>query len=125
MDEGEVYVRPFPEVDSGKWQISMGGGEDPLWSPDGRELFYRNGNSVIAVDVQTEPTIQVGKPRVLFQRAHFSNNYHMWDIDPDGKRFLMIKQPPVTDDERTSEIPRKINIVLNWFEELRERAPAN
>jgi hypothetical protein len=110
-------------VDSGKWQVSMGGGEDPLWSPDGRELFYRNGNSVIAVDVQTEPTFKVGKPKILFQRAYFASRYHMWDLSPDGKRFLMIKQSTITDDEPTSAIPRKINIVLNWFEELKERVP--
>ena len=119
--EGEVYVRPFPEVDSGKWQVSIGGGEDPLWSPDGRELFYRNGSSVIAVDVQTEPTFTFGKPKILFERAYFSSSYHMWDLSPEGKRFLMIKPIAVTDDESTSGIPRKITIVLNWFEELKER----
>lgn len=51
----EVYMRPFPEVNKGKWQISTGGGESPLWSPDGRELFYRNGGAVMAVPVDTNP----------------------------------------------------------------------
>jgi serine/threonine protein kinase len=123
ITEGEVYVRPFPEVDSGKWQVSTGGGEDPLWSPDGRELFYRSRNSVIAVDVQTEPTFKAGKPKILFQQAYFSSSHHMWDLSPDGKRFLMIKRLAVTDDESTQGGPRKINVVLNWLEELKQRVP--
>jgi Tol biopolymer transport system component len=123
--EGEIYVRPFPGANSGKWQVSTGGGEDPLWSLDGRELFYRNDNSVIAVEVQTEPTFKVGKPEVLFQRPYFSSSYHMWDLSPDGKRFLMIKMPAVITDLATLEIPRKINIVLNWLEELKDRVPVN
>jgi Tol biopolymer transport system component len=106
-------------VNKGKWQVSSGGGQDPLWSHDGRELFYRNGDSVFAVDVQTEPTFKVGKPRLLFQKAYSSWNGHIWDLSPDGKRFLMIKKA----DTAAAGIPRKINVVLNWFEELKQRVP--
>jgi serine/threonine-protein kinase len=122
--EFEVYVRPFPEVDKGKWQISTGGGRDPIWSHDSRELFYRNGNSVIAVDVQTEPTFNAGKPALLFQGAYFSgiaNKGHIWDLSPDGKRFLMMKESEAATS--TSSGPQKINIVLNWLEELKQRVP--
>jgi serine/threonine protein kinase len=124
--ESEVYVRPFPEVDKGKWQVSTGGGRDPIWSHDGRELFYRSGNSVIAVDVQTDPTFKAGKPALLFQGAYFSGiagKGHIWDLSPDGKRFLMMKESEAATS--TSSGPQKINIILNWTEELKQRVPVN
>ena len=61
----EVYVRPFPNVDDGRWQISRGGGISPRWGPDGHELFYRSG-AMMAVEVQTEPNFSPGVPQVLF-----------------------------------------------------------
>jgi serine/threonine-protein kinase len=66
----EVYVCPFPEVSNGRWQISTAGGNSPLWSSDGRELFYRNGDSVMAVTVQTRPTFKAGKPEILFRGSY-------------------------------------------------------
>ncbi len=63
----EIYVRPFPDVNKGRWQVSTSGGDSPLWSPDGRELFYRNGDFVVAVSVETEPAFKCGKPMSLFQ----------------------------------------------------------
>ena len=65
-----VYVRPFPEVNKGKWQVSTSGGDSPLWSPDGRELFYRSGDAVMAVSVETEPTFKPGKPEISFSRRY-------------------------------------------------------
>ena len=62
-----VYVRPFPDVNEGKWQVSSNGGNSPLWSPDGRELFYRNGDATMAVAVETELAFKHGKPRFLFK----------------------------------------------------------
>jgi len=113
--KAEIYVRPFPDVNRGKWQVSSDGGENPLWSLDGRELFYRNGDSVIAVAVQAEPAFIAKKPEVLFQGKYDPS----WDISHDGKRFLMIKKVVSTTDVG----PRKINIVLNWFEKLKQRVP--
>jgi serine/threonine protein kinase/Tol biopolymer transport system component len=122
----EVFVRPFPEVDNSKWQISTNGGSSPLWSPDGRELFYRSSdNSAMAVAVETKPTISFGTPETLFR----STNVHIgpgegttWDIHPDGKRFLMMKRAAASTS--SSEASRqKINIVLNWFEELKQLVP--
>jgi Tol biopolymer transport system component len=112
----EIYVRPFPEVEKGKWQVSIGGGRLPLWSHDNRELFYRAGDSIVAVDVQTEPTFKAGKPKILFQGVYLA-----WDLSPDGKRFLMIKEAGTPSS--SAGIPRKINIVLNGFEELKQRVP--
>ena len=121
----EVYVRPFPEVNKTMWQVSTSGGRDPLWAPDGRELFYRNGNSVMAVEVETKSAFSPGKPKVLFQGEYISgstSNLNPWDISHDGKRFLMVKE--ATRVSTTAEASRPtINIVLNWFEELKERVP--
>jgi eukaryotic-like serine/threonine-protein kinase len=116
----EIYVRPFPEVNKGKWQVSSSGGDSPLWSRNGRELFYRSGDSVMAVAVQTEPAFKLGNSESLFRGKYLSWSFwagHTWDISPDGKRFLMIKQ------SGSAEIPGKINVVVNWFEELKQRVP--
>jgi serine/threonine-protein kinase len=120
-DQSEVYVRPFPEVNKSKWQVSTSGGHSPLWSPDGRELFYRNGDETMAVRVETEPIFKPGKPTVLFRGAYFKalGSLTAWDISPDGKRFLIVKEAKPT----AAEVPRKINIVVNWFEELKQRVP--
>jgi hypothetical protein len=85
-------------------------------------LFYLNGDSVIGVDVQTEPTFKAGKPKPLFRGAYFSGIGHTWDLSPDGKRFLMLKE--AGSGGSSAGNPRKINIVLNWFEELKQRVPA-
>ena len=122
----ELYVRPFPDVNKGKWQISTGGGDSPRWSPDGREIFYLNstGDSVMAVPVETEPTFSAGKPRMLFQKIFVAGWQESlpYDIHPDGKRLLMIK--PSTGDATVTG-PHKITIVLNWFEELKQRVPVD
>jgi serine/threonine-protein kinase len=120
--KNEIYVRPFPDVNKGRWQVSTNGGETPLWSPDGRELFYLNGDAVMAVAVATKPTFNiVGTPQILFRGTYVPSREHdTWDIAPDGKRFLMMKEAGVT----AGGGPRKINIVVNWFEELKQRVPS-
>jgi Tol biopolymer transport system component len=115
----EVYVQPYPGP-GGKWQISTEGGAEPVWNPNGRELFYRSGDKMMAVDIATQPGFAAGKSRMLFQgryeHASFpSSNY---DVSPDGQRFLMLK--PV---EQEQAAPTQINVVLNWFEELKRRVP--
>ena len=121
----EIYVRPFPDVDKGRWQVSKDGGDSPLWSPDGKELFYRKNDEVIAVSVETEPIFKTVKSETLFQKNYVSRtgqHFTPWDIHPDGKRFLMMKES--TGDETTKETLRPtINIVANWFEELKQRVP--
>jgi serine/threonine-protein kinase len=120
-----IFVRPFPEVDQGKWQVSVDGGQSPLWSPDGRELYYLNEDAIMAAQVNTEPTFSPGKPKTLF-RGNYVTGYQEnpeWDITPDGKRFIMIKPVAGVGDESSTESPRKINIVLNWDVELKQRVP--
>jgi len=114
-----VYVRPYPGPDI-KFLVSeesKGGGE-PVWSPDGTELFYRSGNRMMVVSVQTEPTFLAGKPEVSFEGSYRSTplpaGLQYYDISPDGQRFLMI---------RTDQAPAQINVVQNWFEELKRLVP--
>jgi hypothetical protein len=120
----EIYVRPFPDVDGGRWQVSTSGGTNPLWSRECRELFYRNGDAVMAVSVKTDPSFSPDTPRALFRGTYASPNPVFgtpWDISPDSKRFLMIKEPAA--DNSTAGAPHRINIVVNWLEELKERVP--
>jgi serine/threonine protein kinase len=132
--KGEIFVRSFPDVTKGKWQVSTSEGNSPLWSPDGRELFYRSGDATMAVEVEREPTFKRGNPKVLFRGKYWPVNsipsaITVWDISPDGKKFLMIKPSGAQAGEATAEKPAtapprpKINIVLNWFEELKQRVP--
>jgi Tol biopolymer transport system component len=127
--KGEIYVRSFPDVTKGKWQVSSSGGNSPLWSPDGRELFYRSGDATMAAEVETEPTFKHGNPKILFRGTYFSTTAQKivltpWDIHPNGKKFLMIKPPASAGAASTAAGPQpKITIVLNWFEELKQRVP--
>jgi hypothetical protein len=131
-----VYVRLFPDVSKAKSQVSTSGGDNPLWSPDGRELFYRNGDSVMSVSVKTDPAFSLEKPKTLFRGTYVSvdpaglgNAVEQWDISRDGKIFLMMKPPQAASGASTAEAPNttapqpKITIVVNWFEELKQRVP--
>ena len=119
--EDRIYVRPFPDVDGGRFPISAGGGTEPLWSPDGRELFYRSGDSLMAVPVRTESAFEAGSAAVLFTGSYRARNGRMYDIAPDGQRFLMVKQL------ETSEggLVNHVILVENWFEELKRLAPTD
>ena len=121
----EVYVRSFPGPGE-KWQVSGDGGADPLWSRDGRELFYRRSRSdrgieVFAVDVRTGPEFSSVKSRLLFavQDSFQAGVARCWDISPDGKKFLMVKS------EHRKPLPViELVLVQNWLEELERLAPS-
>jgi serine/threonine protein kinase/Tol biopolymer transport system component len=116
----EIYVRPFPSLD-GKWRISTDGGEGPLWNPNGRELFYRNGDKMMAVDVTTQPTFSAGRPKMVFEGPYApdpSGGRPNYDVSRDGQRFLMMKSLELQGVSLT-----QINVVLNWFEELKAKVP--
>jgi eukaryotic-like serine/threonine-protein kinase len=115
----ELYVQPYPGP-GGKWQISTDGGTEPAWNPSGRELFYRAGDKMMAVDITTQPGFSAGKPRMLFERRYAPGVVPVanFAVSPDGQRFLMVK--PV---EEAQAAPTQINVVLNWFEELKQKVP--
>jgi serine/threonine protein kinase len=114
----EVYVQPFPGP-GGKGQISIDGGSQPLWSRNGRQLFYRNSNQVWVADVQTGSAFSAGKPRLVFERAGYGmiGPVTLWDISPDGRRFLMVKL-----GERKPKPVTEMILVQNWFEDLKRLA---
>ena len=113
----EVYVRPYPGP-GGKWQISTEGGTEPMWNPKGRELFYRDGQKMMAVDYTAQPTFSAGKPRILFQGPFTPTprSASDYDVSPDGQRFLMLKA--------AEQAPGEISVVLNWTAELKQKVPA-
>jgi Tol biopolymer transport system component len=116
----EIYVQPYPGPGGGKWQISAEGGTEPVWNPNGRELFYRSGGKMMAVDIATQPSFAVGKARMLFEGEYVPTPATLsnYDVTPDGQRFLMLKS---SEQEQTA--PTQINVVLNWFEELKQKVP--
>jgi serine/threonine-protein kinase len=121
----EIYVRPYPDAYAGgRWQISSGGGKQPLWSRDGRELFYRDfGGAMLAASVDLATTFAPGPVVKLFESANYfsgpgsSMSGRTYDLSLDGSRFLMIKQ------EATAGDAAVLVVVLNWFEELKRLAP--
>ncbi len=119
--EDEIYVRPFPEVDGGRFPISAGGGSEPLWSPDGSEIFYRAGDRLMAVPVTTEPAFEAGSPQELFTGSYAVRIGRMYDIHPDGQRFLMVKPAETTEGGSSSHVV----LVQNWFEELQRLVPTD
>jgi hypothetical protein len=108
----EVYVRAFPGP-GGKWEVSNNGGDQVLWNPNGRELFYRDGAKVIAVSVSTSPTFEVLKRTVLFDDRFATAGTLNWDVFPDGNHFVMVR--PVDRDA-------KLVVTVNWLAELKRAA---
>ncbi len=125
----EVFVRPFPNVDAGRWQISTEGGTRPAWSRKGDELFYLDANDQLtAVRVKTNGTTLIpAKPaRVLsgkYVAGSTTRGYDLrsYDVSADGQRFLMLKETAGTS---TSAPPPNMTVVVNWLEELKSRLPA-
>ncbi len=121
----EVYVRPFPNVDDGKWQISTSGGQAPLWAHSGRELFFVDaGRNMMATPVIGGATFRAGAPSVLFRLdagifLTANEFYTPFDISPDDKRFIMARQVQGAQTEAARFI-----LVENWFEELKAKVGA-
>lgn len=110
----EVYVEPYPGPGA-KTMISTEGGHQPLWSRDGKKLFYRSGDKMMAATVRTEAGFEVIGVEELFERRFLTRiNYRSYDVTSDGT-FLMIQEPH-------ESAPLGINVVLNWFEELKRSA---
>jgi serine/threonine-protein kinase len=119
----EVYVRPFPAVDSGRWQISSDGGSNPVWSRSGRELFFATAaNRMFAVPIPAGATFTYGRPQTLFDTTAYviGLNSRHFDISADGKRFLMLKEAGSGDKAARPSIV----VVSHWFDEVKARMPA-
>ncbi len=118
--QAEVYVRPFPNT-GGKWQASTDGGNFPAWSPDGKELFYRNGDAVMVVSVTTEgSSFRAEKPELLFELESGGSPFlRPYDIAPDGQRFVWLKREEAVEKRDQAHL----RFVFNWFDEVRAKAP--
>ena len=122
-----IYVQPFPPTGV-IYPVVEEGGVFPLWSPDGRELFYRRSIAgggpaqLVGMDIETEPGFAFGVEQVLPIRGFRAvPNLRDYDIMPDGDQFLVVFPTDRTDSVESAG--PQVNIVLNWFEELKERVP--
>jgi Tol biopolymer transport system component len=112
----QVYVRPVSGPDR-RWPVSTEGGRGPTWSRSGRELFYRDGLKMIAVNVSTGTELGLSPPVRLFEQPYaygLALSIASYDVSADGQRFLMVK---------SADGSNHLNVVLNWSEELKQRVP--
>jgi serine/threonine-protein kinase len=115
----EIFVRPFPNVDGEQIKVSTDGGGEPVWSRDGREIFYLSRNKLMSVPVTMQAgRLELGKPVALYDVSayYFGGIGRNYDVAGDGKRFVMIKNPG-----GGAGNSRPITVVLNWIDELRGR----
>jgi len=125
--QNEIFVRPFPNVGGGRWQISTGGGVQPHWARNGQELFYlASTGTLMSARIEHGPTFAAATPTKLFEgRGRYylgggANIGRTYDVSPDGRRFVMIKTGGGTEG---TAAPASITVVLNWFEELKRLVP--
>ena len=119
--EPQVWVKPFPDVESARIRISTDGGRSPVWGPDGQELFFLAADAMMRVEVEVAGDLRPGRPDVLFRGDHVVNRRERpFDIHPDGQRFLMIKR---LDSDQT--LNSEIVVVTDWFEELERLVPTD
>jgi Tol biopolymer transport system component len=126
--EFQVYVRPFPNVQDSRVQISTAGGTRAAWSRNGRELFYldRDGRLTSVAVSSTSSVFTAGPPVTILNKRYHAGasllglDLRAYDISPDGQRFLMIKEP-----ESVAPVVQTANmvLVLNWVAELKDRLP--
>jgi len=117
--QNEVYVRPFPNVDSARWTVSVGGGAQPRWAHSGTELFYRTERgAMMVVPITTKPTFHSGTPTTVFSNTQISTDafHRSYDVARDDQRFIMILG--------TGTESQAIGVVLNWAAELDTQAKA-
>jgi len=124
----QIYVRPFPTVDAGRWQVSTNGGRQPLWSRSGNELFYVDPmGSIMRVGVakNTANFTAVAPVKLIGGTGYYfawedQNRGRTYDVSADGQRFVRIKAGAVAD---TPSEPMRFVIVQNWTEELKRLVP--
>ncbi|HEY6508522.1 MAG TPA: protein kinase [Vicinamibacterales bacterium] len=106
----EIYVQPFPNASGGKWLVSNGGGAEPRWSRDGKELFYFAGQALMAVPVSVRPTFSNGAPVALFDapiQPGYTADSHRWQVTPDATRFLLLANAG-------KDQAQPLDVVVNW-----------
>jgi serine/threonine-protein kinase len=114
----EIYVRPYPGP-GGRELVSTNGGREAVWSRDGHELFYREGNRLMVVSLDTSAGFKAGLPRMIFEGYVSLISGTNYDVSPDGQRFVMVQGSQTAG----AVGPTELRLVLNWFEELKQRVP--
>jgi eukaryotic-like serine/threonine-protein kinase len=119
----EVYVRPFPLVNSGRWDVSTAGGTRPIWTRSGQELIYVSPTgALMRVGVVRGPSWAATTPTLVVKEGYFTIPSwwgRSYDISPDGQRFLMIKEGGADG----TAAPASLIVVQHWFEELKRLVP--
>jgi eukaryotic-like serine/threonine-protein kinase len=118
----DVYVRPFPNVNDARWQVSSGGGSQPAWTRNGHELIYRAGRAVMSVPVETSQGFSVRKAVKLFEADYLDSGAPVrnYDVSADGEKLVMIKNA----DTRNQGAVANLLVVVNWTAALESRLPA-
>jgi serine/threonine-protein kinase len=120
----EISVRPFPDVNSGHWQVSTAGGTRPLWARSGQELFYVSPTgALMRVGVERSASWSATTPTLLVKEGYVTTPAlvgRTYDVSPDGQRFLMMKEGGGTDQ---TVAPLQLIVVQNWTEELKRLVP--
>ncbi|MFI5208405.1 MAG: protein kinase [Gemmatimonadales bacterium] len=113
----EVYVRPFPGP-GGRWQVSLSGGTEPVWSSAGGEIFYRNGDDMMSATVRTQSGFEVGARTKLFEGSYDvqTNGVTNYDVSKDGRTFVMLQE--------VQGNAQSVFVTLNWFDRLRQGGAA-
>jgi serine/threonine-protein kinase len=122
--QDEIYLAPFPDVNTSKRQVSTRGGTRPLWSTDGRELFYYVApDTIMALPVRLGADVALGNPQVVVKGPYADavNTGRHYDVSADGRRFLLLKDAPAPDGQKPAA--PEIHLVEHWFEELRAKVP--
>jgi serine/threonine-protein kinase len=124
--QNDIFAKPFPGPGN-EVTISVGGGREPVWGPSGRELFYRQEGKLMVVKIdESAASLSVGAPtRVLndpyrLDTGGAAGGMANYDISPDGKRFVFVEEPQTN---APAGPPVRLQVVLNWFDELKRRAP--
>ena len=123
--QDQVFVRRFPGP-SGRWAVSPAGGNHPSWSPEGSTIFYLRDGSMWGASVQLDTQAVVLDRQRLFGLAGYRGNSfgnRTYDVHPQTGRFLFVKNQAVTGQDAEEAARPHLNVVLNWFEELKQRVP--
>jgi hypothetical protein len=117
----DVFVRPFPNVNDARWQVSSGGGSQPAWTRNGHELIYRAGRAMMSVGVEASPGFNVHKAVKLFEADYLDTGgpVRNYDVTADGEKLVMIRNA----DTRGQGAVTNLLVVVNWTEALESRLP--
>jgi hypothetical protein len=129
--QSQVFVRPYPNVEAGRWPISTNGGSRAAWAKSGRELFYLDERGMLtSVAVRFEGgAFSASAPQKILNTAYYLGasllnlDLRAYDVSPDGQRFLMIKDVPSARQTSSESQPNMV-VVVHWFEELKAMLPA-